>query len=236
MAKPVTDDPDDPRNSKVPAIWLYPGDKMDVELELTFQGDGFMTSSQPSYNDRWRIYVDPSAMFNQYSSTHVNDAWVPYLDYDGFRDGNFQRKSGWCIRQKELLEWQRGQLRELGFSEREVDDANYAYGRMLLSRRYSEEYFAVYPQDTATVETSVSLKVTPTPDSIYRLWLYFVPVATKPLDLESPRLSRVERKGFTVVELAYLTDREIPAAAGLAKKGRPLLGSRAGVDIRRSRT
>jgi hypothetical protein len=60
----------------------------------------------------------------------------------------------------------------------------------------------------------VALEVTPAPETVQRLWLYFVPSSTK-VDLPTPRVSRVERVGFTVVELAYLTDREIPRATGL---------------------
>lgn len=216
-----------------PAIWLYPKKEIDVEVALQFNGAGFMTSSTPSYNEKWRIHVDPKMPFNRCSSTYVNDPWVPYLDYDGFRDGEFQRVVGWCIHQKDLIDWQRSHLKEIGFTEAEIDDVNYSYGRMLLERKYKEEFFAIYPQEAAIVDTSVALTVVPRPDSIYRLWLYFVPMAVKAVDLKVPHVKKVEREGFSVVELAYLTDREIPSG------GRPppvpsgqkcLLGHRAGVE------
>lgn len=197
--------------SHCPAIWLYPPDERDVVLSLTFRGDGFMTTSAPAYNDRWRIHVDPSQPFNRYSSTFVDDAWVPHLDYDGFRDGKFQTAEGWCIEQSELLDWQRSTLREIGFLPAEIDEANIDYGRMLLSRKYKQKYFAVYPQVGELVDESVALDVQPRPDTVYRLWLYFVPVTNK-IHLAAPRVPRIERKGFTVVELAYLSDREIPHA------------------------
>jgi hypothetical protein len=231
---PRPKDPSDDRRS--PAIWLYPKEEIDVEVRLQFHGTGFMTSSIPSYNDTWRIHVDPKPPFNRYSSTYVDDPWVPYLDYDGFRDGEFQRAAGWCIHQKDLLNWQRSHLKEIGFTDAEIDDVNYSYGRMLLERQYKEEFFAIYPQDAAIVDTSVSLTVFPRPDSIYRLWLYFVPMTARAVDLRVPHVKKVERHGFSVIELAYLTDREIPSS-GLQQTAQPgrrtMLGHRAGVECRK---
>ena len=192
-----------------PAIWLYPEQQLDVEISLEFKGGGFMTSSLPAYNDKWRIHVDPTLPFTRYSSTYIDDPWRAYLDYDGFRDGEFQREHGWCIPQKELIQWQRSTLREYGFTDGEIDDANTTYARMLLERRHPEPYFAIYPQDKEQVDKSVALTVVPAPQSTQRLWLYFVPSETM-LDLKAPRVVRTPRNGFTVVELAYLTDREIP--------------------------
>src|SRR6185437_10696707 len=182
-----------PRNIVIPkfspAIWLYPKDTdkvLHAELTLTFHGGGFMTSSTPNYNGKWRVDVDPSAPFYRYSSTYTNDTWSPFLDYDGFRSGDFQREAGWVIKQSELLQWQRTHLKEIGYTDAEVDDANYSYGRMLLERKYEEPFFAIYPQNRAIVDSSVSLEVVPEPDSIYRLWLYFVPVSDKIPGLKAP--------------------------------------------------
>jgi hypothetical protein len=208
-----------------PAIWIYPSKSGEFVVKLTFKGAGFMTTASPDYNDAWRVHVDADAPFYRYSSLFGDKTKGAFLDYDGFRAGDFQTESGWCVAQKDLFEWQRTYLRELGFLESEVDDANYTYGRRLLERRYKEPLFAIYPQPTAIVDTSVGLEVTPTPDSTYRLWLYFVPVAAPPENLKTPKLDKVSRKGLTVVELAYLTDREIPTDK------RRLFASRPGREV-----
>jgi hypothetical protein len=132
-----------------------------------------------------------------------------HLDYDGFRDGEFQIADGWQVSQQDLLHWHHDILHELGFQEHEIDDVNYSYGRMILERKYPEKYLAIYPQETAIVDLSVSLEVDPQPDFVYRLWLYFIPT-DQLLKLPAPRLRPVERRGFSVIELGYLTNREIP--------------------------
>ena len=107
---------------------------------------------------------------------------------------------------------------------------------MLLERQYQEEFFAIYPQEATIVDTSVSLTVVPQPDSIYRLWLYFVPMAAKAVDLKVPHMKKITREGFSVIELAYLTDREIPSGGPqqTAQPGRrTMLGHRAGVECRK---
>jgi hypothetical protein len=214
-----------------PAIWIYPRDRtqeVDVEVALRFNGVGFMTSSTPDYNELWRIHIDPKVPFNRYSSTFVDDAWVPFLDYDGFRDGRFQTDKGWSVEndKDKLILWHRTILAEYGFTETEIDDINYSYVRMLLNRRYKERHFLVYPQDASIVDASVSLQVTPKPDSVSRLWLYFVPVDEVPKNLDPPSIRRVRRDGYAVIECAYLTDREIPkdVTCKPSAKGNRLLG------------
>jgi hypothetical protein len=194
-----------------PAIWLYPQAETDLEVTLNFHEGGFMVRSIPDYNQGWRIHVNPEMPFNKYSETYGSGPSYAYLDYDGFRAGPFQRERGWCIPQSELLLWQREKLAELGFTQAEIDDVNYSYGRILLERQYPEPFFAVYPQDKAIVDASVSLQVFPEPDTVYRLWLYFVPIS-EPIALREPRLSSVSRSGFTAVELGFLSDLEIPQA------------------------
>lgn len=203
-----------PTNSQgSPAIWIYPPRASNFNVKLEFKNNGFMTSSSPEYNDGWRIRVDPEAPFYKYSLRYGDPTSSAFLDYDGFRAGPFQKDQGWCINQEGLIDWQRVHLKEIGFTESEIDDVNYTYGRRLLERRYKKPLFAIYPQDTTIVDACVSLRVTPQPESIYRLWLYFVPVDAAPPGLKTPRVPKVVRaRGTSAVELAYLTDREIPGA------------------------
>lgn len=132
------------------------------------------------------------------------------------------------VEQKDLLRWQRAQLAELGFRENEIDDVNYSYGRLLLMRGYKERFFLVYPQVKSVIDDSVELRIEPPADSVYRLWLYFVP-SDDPPAMTEPRLASVIRSGFTAVELGFLTDSEIattPANDADARRDATASGSR----------
>jgi hypothetical protein len=195
--------------SNAPAIWLYPEHECDVVVRLAFHSEGFMTTSRPNYNSCWHIHVDPSAPFDWRTKTYFGDGpRYPFLDYDGFREGDFQRESGWLVPKDRLMAWQREHLSKLGYTEAEIDDVNYSYGRLLLEQRYEEKYFVVYPQAQMTVDRSVTLHISPSPDTLHRMWLYFVPTDAPP-PLKEPVLVPIKRTGFTVVELGVLTDFEL---------------------------
>lgn len=196
-----------------PAIWLYTDKKEELEVTLTFQGHGFMTLSIPPYNTAWRITVDPSRPFGKYSETYQPGGSYAYLDYDGFRDGPFQKTHGWLVPKDKLIEWQSEMLASLGFHRNEIDDANYSYARLLLERDYKEKYFAVYPQDQSIVDHSVKVSVNHKLDAEYRLWLYFVPVEKDhQIGPMTTQLKQVVRKGRHLVELGFLSDHEIAPA------------------------
>jgi hypothetical protein len=218
--KPPREDGDEGLGGHSPAIWLYPSKPEDIIVDLKFEGKGFMTLSIPSYNQGWRVYADATGPFPMVTGTYVDDGVFTYLDYDGFRDGNFQQTVGWCIKKEDLLNWQRTKLQELGYAQNEIDDVNYSYGRLLLGREYPQKYFAIFPQHDEIVNASVSLHIEPKPDVIHRMWLYFVPTDHH-LKLNEPTLKPISRTGFTVIELGFLTDAEISKDAETPKQGEP---------------
>jgi len=195
----------------IPAVYVYPEEKGVVEISLDFTGAGFMTYSLPPYNTKWRIFVDPAQPYFSFQAIYGHQELCAFLDYDGFRDGPFQDTDGWCVPREDFLslDWHRSFLRELGYSERESEDATYWYGRKILAHRFSQAYFLVYPQTKDIVDQSVVMNVDPPPASTSRLWLYFRPSEEKVV-LPEPKLSLPKRSGYHIVELGYLTDNEIP--------------------------
>jgi hypothetical protein len=171
------------------------------------------------------IRVDPSRPFFKYTEQFGELGEYTFLDYDGFREGDFQTSAGWYVPKANFLAWQRQTLGELGFLENEIDDVNSSYGRGLLEAGYPQSHFAVYPQQGSTLDASVSLTVTPKPDYVYRLWLYIVPTNHSP-SLTPPNLPPIVRRGFTVIELGDLTDQDIPSELRPHVDGRRLVRAR----------
>jgi hypothetical protein len=199
--------------SNAPAIWLYPPKPTEVSVKVHFHGEGFMTMSSPAYNQGWIVQADASDVLPKATGVYSDEGTRTFLDYDGFRDGQFQTDAGWVVEKKDLLKWQQSKLAELGYRENEIADVNYTYGRLLLMRDYPQRYFLVYPQTASVLNDSVSLHISPQPDTLHRLWLYFVP-SDDPPKMAEPKLEPLTRRGFTAVELGFLTDSEMPAAAG----------------------
>ncbi len=202
----------------VPAIWLYPEDNCDIDLVLKFHGGGFMTASTPPYQAGWRIHVDPTIPFCRYRERYGAQSHHMYLDYDGVREGPFQTDAGWCVKNSDFIPWQRSLLTETGYKESEVDDALYVYGRLLMDLRWPQKYLAVYPQFAGIVDQSVSLEVVPTPATVYRLWFYIIPISEE-ISLSMPSIPCIHRKGFTLVELGYLTNHDMDPLPDPARTG-----------------
>ena len=200
----------------VPAIWLYPESKCDVEIALHFQGSGFMTLSNPPYQDRWRIHVDPSIPFARYRERFGSHTHHEFLDYDGLREAPYQMRQGWCLLQTEFIEWQRTSLRDLGCTDSELESLVYCYGRMFLDLKREGTHVCIYPQEKAIVDQSVILEVTPAPSTVNRIW-FFIQLTDGPRPIEPPKLDPIVRNGFTVVEIGYLTARDVP---GLIKRSK----------------
>jgi hypothetical protein len=194
----------------VPAIWLYPEAECDVEVALTFRGNGFMTVSTPPYQDKWRIHVDPSVPFAKYRERYGFQSRHEFLDYDGIREGPYQTTHGWCIDQANFVNWLVKELASLGFNDAETGSVAYYYGRTFLDHRHPEKYLLIYPQETSIVDQSVVLSVTPTPRSVYRIWFY-LQLSGQKRSLETPYLQKVERDGFVVTEVGFLTQRDLPS-------------------------
>jgi hypothetical protein len=193
----------------VPAIWLYPETECDVEVTLTFRGNGFMTVSTPPYQDKWRIHVDPSVPFAKYRERYGFQSRHEFLDYDGMREGPYQTTRGWCIDQADFINWQVKALSDLGFNDAETGSVAYYYGRTFLDHRHPEKYLIICPQETSIVDQSVALTVIPNPTSVYRIWFY-LQLSDQKRELEPPLLSKVKRDGFVVTEVGFLTQREVP--------------------------
>lgn len=194
----------------VPAIWLYPEVECDVDVSLTFHGGGFLIVSTPPYQDKWRIHVDPSIPFARYKERYGFQSYFEFLDYDGIREGPYQFSQGWCVPQNEFMSWLQENLLKLGFTDNEIGSVVYYYGRMLMDNKYPGKYLYIWPQNSQIVDKSVSLTISPTPDSVYRIWFY-LQFSDTPKQPEIPNLDLVVRKGFTVTEVGFLTRRDIPS-------------------------
>ena len=199
----------------IPAIWLYPETSCDVEVELSFQGRGFMTDSIPSYNGKWMIAVDTSARYLRYKKQYGSPSEYTFLDYDGFREGPFQRNQGHCISVHDFRNWLSQDLSERGFLENEISDTDYYFGRLLRDKWRTTPNICVYPQEEDIINQSVSMRVVPRPHCVSRLWYWLRPVKEQ-ISIPEPPKTRMKRRGVSVVELGFLSDANIPTI--LAKK------------------
>lgn len=58
----------------------------------------------------------------------------------------------------------------------------------------------MYPQETDCVDCQMPMNISPTPDSIRRIWFVFEKVDDAKENVLEPKVLEIERSGFTVVE------------------------------------
>lgn len=194
-----------------PSIYLYADTKMAINLRLKFKNKGFMTMSIPSYNDGWRVLLDPNAPYYKISLQYnmLNEGAISFLDYDGIRIGEWQEISGWQIKSKEFTKWIKKNIYKIKLNTNEEDDFLYWVSRIVAESIYyknsDELYLNIYPQLTNLINESVALNINPIPDNIWRIWLY-ITTSSKKSELKEPEVPEPLRKGFHIIETGILTD------------------------------
>lgn len=170
---------------KAPNIYLYPTETCNVKV--TVEPNGQMVASSPFYNDGWKVRAYP-------------DGSIPntpgYLFYEAVVKVE-KPAEGWCISSTEVGPFFKNILKAYGLNHVEIKDF-LDYWQIRLNR---SPYYAVYPVVKETLDEICPLKITPIPDTVFRLWFYITPVPGKQkLSLEEPSIQPFERQGFTVVE------------------------------------
>jgi len=174
----------EPVQDEAPYLYLYPEVDMDVQVELGFLTGGFVTESEPPYEDGWNLLVTSSGMIN---SNHE------YLFYEALVSSPLNHETGWLLSGLDLEGEFRSLLKQLGHLGREIDDFVDFWVPVL----EGSPWYAVYPQDAGAM---ISLNITPEPDSVLRT-LLLIRALDKPLSISAPLATKpFIRQGFTVVE------------------------------------
>ncbi len=170
-----------------PNIYLYPKltTKLDVSLEFPLGGE--VTVSDPAYPEMWQdIKVTPSGKINREHD---------FLFYEAALPDKWQYDEGWSVKQGGLRIFFEDNLKDYGFNMREIAD----FTEYWIPRLKNSPYYVIYPQHTAKIDEVVTLDISKTPRSIFRLF-YVIKEIPEFEDMFTPHIPDFERTGFTVTE------------------------------------
>lgn len=172
-----------------PVIYLYPEEK--TELSVKLNPDGYLTESQPSYEDGWKnlvAYPDGKVIYQ--------DEVFESLHYEAMVNKFKTPKEGWVVKKEDLPVFFAEVLPRLGLNEKEsVDFKDYWLGRLV-----SSPYFFVGLLSREEIERIEPIKFSVKPDTFIRVRFYFKDLE-KPSEIAPPALPPVpSRIGFTAVE------------------------------------
>ncbi len=177
-----------------PAIYLYPTKKTSVKVEIHPRGNLLEADNlYDSSIDGWYVEADTNGS--------INDS-LKYLYYEAAIPVN-EPKAGYTIEYKDLFKFSRDYVLRLGLNNTEADEFVAFWQKKL---PYSPFYFVSH-LDLKTIQEIYPLKITPVPDNLLRVEIYFKPIGEFQ-KFDSPIYPAVSpRTGFTAVEWGGILDR-----------------------------
>ena len=173
-----------------PVIYLYPEHETDVHVELELT-EAELSTTYPKYNNGWDVTAYPDGtLMNKADGTHHR-----YLFWDAVNcRTEFDFSKGFCVAGSDTESFLKEKLTYMGLTEDEMNEFIIYWLPLMEHNKYN---LVSFQGDVYT--NSAKLNITPTPDSLLRVFMTYVPLDDA-IDIEPQQLQTFERKGFTVVE------------------------------------
>lgn len=187
----VNSDYQPPAECGKPVIYLYPEKTMDIDVAV--EVDEFTKTIPEHGEDGWHVRSTPNSQIFNYDDGNV----YPYLFWEGHDKDKVEASQGFMIARDDVPRFLRNSLRDLGFTRREARDFIEFWQPHMLEN--SEPYFFVSFVGTRDFNKVAPLHITPAPDTLIRVFMYFDPVSV-PYNVTPQVLRATPRHGFTVFE------------------------------------
>ncbi len=171
-----------------PVIYLYPEVQTDVEVKLEYNGELYCT--YPEYKDGWSVTAYPDGTIIDKATGKE----YSYLFWDGFSDVQYDMSRGFVVRGEDTAEFLQDTLARMGLTPREYNEFIVYW----LPQMQNNEYNLIAFQ-TDVYTDNAKLTVTPTPDSMLRVFMTYKALE-EPIEVKEPVIEPFVREGFCVVE------------------------------------
>lgn len=201
-----------------PVVYLYP--EKTTEVSVKFNAPIQFTTDIPEYKNSWNVLASPNGSLqdlnqkdgdcnkidsSKFGSEYATEACktnnYPYLYWSGniISQKYPDMTKGWIIAKEDLKNFLQQKLTEINFSSQEKNDFISYWLPELLNKNSS--YYRISFLQTGELNKIFPMTVTPTPDTIFRIFLDYQPLSQKPSQSIQPQnLSKLVRHGFTLVE------------------------------------
>ena len=174
---------------KKPIIYLYPKEQTNVKIHFNLKKTTF-TTVYPKFTseNEWNVHASPNG------DIKIGDKKYPYLFWEADSYINQDFSKGFIVKDEDAESFLEEKLKLIGLNEKESCDFITFWLPQIIKNKLSllsfqtEEFFRNFEE-----------KIEPKPDSVLRVFLSIKKIDKK-CDVEEQQLTKVERKGFTVVE------------------------------------
>ncbi len=177
------------RAREKPVIYLYPTAETSVTVKLHY--NGVFTHTDPPYpSGGWTVIASPDGQITDPKT----GATYEYLFWEGRDRHVYAMEKGFVVPGSECDGFLTMALFQLGLSMKEINDFSEYWLPRLEKNPCNFIHFA-----TEEYDNLVPLEVTPTPDTLIRVFMVFRP-CDKDFKAKPQTLTHTVRRGFTVVE------------------------------------
>ena len=99
-----------------PVLYLYPEEEMEVTVTLDF--DGTLTSTYPAYGDGWTVTARPDGTLTNPATGREYYC----LFWEGITEAEYDFSAGFCVAGEDTAAFLEDALDRLGLTEREADE------------------------------------------------------------------------------------------------------------------
>ncbi len=172
-----------------PIIYIYPETETEVSVKLG--NPEKITCSYPKYEGEWKVKASPNGDLvdlktgrNLYS-----------LYWEGINDNSSKMKEGFVVKGEDTAKFLEEKLEILGLNEREAEEFIIYW----LPKMEKNNYNYIRFKSLEEINANMPLEIEPSPDTLIRVMMEFKGL-NKPINIETQKLEKIERKGYTVVE------------------------------------
>ena len=171
-----------------PIIYIYPEEDMDVEV--TVSNPEKFTVTYPKYEDGWKVKA-----LTDGTLIDSNNKKYYALYWEGNGDKDSINKDGFVIKGEDSASFLEEKLEILGLNYKERNE----FIMYWLPKLENSKYNYIRFQTLAEMNKDMELDINPKPDTLIRVRMEYLGLKDK-IDIKEQKLTRVTRKGYTVVE------------------------------------
>ena len=177
-----------------PIIYIYPTEETKVSVKVGYPEN--LTCTYPKYdeNEGWNVIAEPNGNLKDIKTGRN----LYSLYWEGKGKENIKEQSfdeGFVVEGKETADFLEEKLDILGLNEREAEEF-IVYWLPILEKN---EYNFIRFYEKEEIDEKMPLDINPIPDTTIRVLMGWKKLDEK-IDVKEPKLEKVERKGYTVVE------------------------------------
>ena len=173
-----------------PIIYLYPEEETNIEVKLGKKEN--ITCSYPKYENGWKVVANPNGDL-KYIENGKN-LYALYYEAKTEKENKVE-KEGFVVKGEDSAKFLEEKLEILGLNERESEEFIVYWLPKLEANKYNYIRFL----NKEEIDENMPLEIEPKPDTQIRILMTFKGL-NKEIKVEEQQLTRVERKGYTVVE------------------------------------